>query len=741
MEPLYTESPVGESPFAGPGLLTVSESGNGNESVGPLAMPGLVSPFAEAFGGGDDEEALSSLLNELEDESFEEAVEALVDEAAALQMSAPERETAGGLVDTWSSRLTADADRLLSYLEETFADRTPESVTGAEVDVAASQFLAEATTPASEQFLGGLVSKLKKGLDAVTRVASTVSGAGLGILGRFTGLGQLTGIIRKLIQPLVRRVVSTALGRIPASLRGPATALAQRLGIQIPGTAREIVDEFDQRVASALTAANEAGVERLLAETESAATAPEADPISELDAARARLAEALAAAPPGVAPVVEVEQFIPAVMAAMPMVRLAVRLLGRNRIKGLLAGPIATFIAPFLGGQAAKSLAPHIADAGMRLLHLEHEDPGRLGTEALVSTVEETVRQVLSLPQESLADDVRVSTEVQEAFAEAAARYLPAAVLRTDLDTREESEDGGWVLMPRGRRSAYRYRAWAHPLRVVITRPVARTIVLTNDETLEDHLLEEGVTSWPVPAEVHLYEAVPGTRLGHLVAAWSEYGSEPAGESGDLGELTPETAGLLLGGPGLGSRVLGTRGVTSATVLPGQRFFRVVTPARLPGRRRVRRFAVRLDVTRPQPMLRIHLRIGERLAHHLAAQLDQHAPTQVVATFRRLLGVPARMALARRLARLRALTSLGGPDAPGPDTSRRTRMAAAMAEAMTTAVAKAFPGAGAELARAARDPASGLTLTFAFPFKDRAALAAGAPGEPTLVIRPGHHHD
>jgi hypothetical protein len=292
--------------------------------------------------------------------------------------------------------------------------------------------------------------------------------------------------------------------------------------------------------------------------------------------------------------------------------------------------------------------------------------------------------------------------------------------------------------MPRGRRSAYRYRAWTHPLRVVIARPTARTIVLTNDETLEDHLLEEGVTSWPVPAEVHLYEAVPGTWLGHLTAAGSEYLGEPTGEAGDLGELTPETAGLLLGGPGLGSRVLGTRGVASATVLPGQRFFRVVTPGRLPGRRRVRRFALRLDATGAHPVLRVHLRIGERLAHQLAAQLDQRAPTQVVATFRRLLDAPGRVALGRRLARLRALTS---PGAPGLDAPGRTRMAATLAEAMITAVAKAFPGAGTELARAARDPASGLTITFAFPFKDRAALVAGAPGEPTLVIRPGYHHD
>jgi hypothetical protein len=729
---------MAESPFAGPGLLAERVSDAGADSLGKPPMPGLISPFAEALEGGGEEGAVAALVTELEDESFEDAVEALVDEAAALQLASGESEAPGGLMDAWSARLTADADRLLEHLEEAFAQRSPESVTGAEIDLAASRFLAEATSPAAEQFLGGLASKIKSGLNAV-------AGAGLGVLGRFTGLAQLTGIVRKLVGPLVRRVVATALGRIPASLRGPATALAQRLGVRLPATGGEIADEFDETVARALTATNEAGAERLLAEAEAAVTAPEVDPMEELDAARARLADDLANASPDQPPVVEVERFIPAVMAAMPLIRTAVSLVGRDRIKRMIAGPVATFIAPFVGSQAARSLAPHIADTGMRLLRLEHEDPARLGTEALVSAVEETVRQVMSLPQDSLDVDLRVSTEVQEAFAEAAARYLPAAVLRSDLEARAEAEDGGWVLMPRGGRPAYRFRAWTHPMRVLVARPSARSIVLTSDETLEEQLLEEGVTTWPVQAEVHLYEAVPGTRLGHLAAAEAESSTEISVDTGDLGELTPPVAGLLLGSPALGSRLPGSRATTSTTLRPGQRFFRVRLPGRVPTRRRVHRFALRLDLTGAQPILRVHLRVGERTAQQLVAQLEQHAPTQIVATFRRLMGQPAREALSRRLARLRGLTGSAGAGATArtssPDPDNRIRMANTLVEAMLTALTKAFPAAGGDLARAAQDPASGLTLTFAIPFADRAALAAGTPGEPALVIRPGYHRD
>jgi hypothetical protein len=659
---------------------------------------------------------------------FEEAVQALVDEAASIALSAPESETTGSSLQTWSSRVIAEAERMLDHLDGTFGERPLETLTAAEVEAAASPYLAQASSPATEQFLGGLLNKIKTGISAVTGLASKVAGAGLGVLGKIVGLGPLVAVFRKMVRPLVKRVVSSAMGLVPASLRPAIATLAQKLGVQLPGSAGEIADEFDRHVASALTAPNEAAAERILAEAETVAAEQHADPIRELDAARSQLAEGLAASAPGVAPTVEVEQFIPAVMAAMPLIRTAVRLLGRDRIKNLLAGPIAAFVAPFVG-DAAKALAPSLADAGMKLLSLEYEEPARLGTEALVSTVEETVRQVLSLPEESLAQDVRVSAEVQEAFAEAAARYLPAGVLRADLDS-GESETGGWVLMPRGSRRAYRYRAWAHPIRVLVTRPVARTIVLIDGETLEEQLLEQGTGSWPVQAEVRLYETMPGTQLGHLTAGETASGGEAAFGRDDLGELTPEVAGTLLGAPAMGIR--------PGPPVQGRRYFRVLIPGRPSARRRVHRFAVRLDLTGQQPVLRVHLRIGERTAHALVGQASpagQRTTTAMVATFRQLLGPAARDALARRLRRVRSFASRD------VDQAVWGRMATSMAEAMTTAVAQAMPAVAAELMRAAQDPATGLTVTFTFAFADRAAIPGGALRPPTLVVRPGHHHD
>ncbi|PZF83258.1 hypothetical protein [Jiangella anatolica] len=736
-------TPAMVSPFAGSALRAERPAEPGADES---SLPGLLSPFSisRLEASADDGELFEQLLAELEDEAFDDAVEALVDEAAAVHLTTPwdgEASDRDAQLEAWSARLLDESRRVLDHLEETFAGRTPESVTEDEIELTAAQARTDTMSPAAEQFLGGLVDKVKSGFAKVKSAAAAVARTGLGVLGRITGLGQLTGILKKLVEPLVTRVLNAARNRLPASLRGPAAALAAKLGLRAPETGREVAQDFDRQYAQALTVTDEAAAEDLLLSAADAGRPAGEDPVADLDAARVRLAAELAAAAPGEAPVAPVEQFVPAVTAAMPLVRTAVRLIGRDRVKRLLAEPLAAFIAPFVGRQAAQSLAPPIADTGLRLLRLEHEEPAVLGSEALVSTLEETVRQVVSLPPESLADDVRVAAEVQEAFAEAAARYLPPSVLRADLgEDQAEPEAGGWIMMPRGPRPRYRYRAYTHPYRVLLSRPAARAIVVSGDETLEERLLDDGVGAWPAEVEVQLFEAMPGTLRGHLAAAAGEDGTLSPDE---FGELTPQVAGTLLQRPALGGRpgagaagALGTGGARpGAPATPGQRFFRVVVPGR-PGRaRRVRRLAVRVDLSGPAPRLRVHLRIGERTAHALATQLDRRAHTQVVAAVRRLLGSPARDWLTQRLGRSRALNT---PRPMPPE--RRRALAEALAEGMTTALAKELPAAGPTLARAAQDPAAGLTLTFTFPFAGRAALEAGTPGTPVLAIRPGLRH-
>ena len=148
----------------------------------------------------------------------------------------------------------------------------------------------------------------------------------------------------------------------------------------------------------------------------------------------------------------------------------------------------------------------------------------------------------------------------------------------------------------------------------------------------------------------------------------------------------------------------------------------------VPGRRVVRRrsrIALRLRPQLARPELRVHVRVGERLAHRLAGLLERKDQAEVVATVGRLLGRRVQEAATRRLPRMlgRATRSTVAP-------ARGQALAAHLVEAMKSGLAKELPTQAAAMATAAKDPAPGLTLTFVFAFADQQALASGMPGAP-----------
>ncbi|HEU5266380.1 MAG TPA: hypothetical protein VFU35_06750, partial [Jatrophihabitans sp.] len=145
-------------------------------------------------------------------------------------------------------------------------------------------------------------------------------------------------------------------------------------------------------------------------------------------------------------------------------------------------------------------------------------------------------------------------------------------------------------------------------------------------------------------------------------------------------------------------------------------------------------FALRLDLSGARPQLRVHLRIGERLAHELVDHLHKHQHVKVVNTIRERVGGPVRQALAAALHRLLARRDITLPEGAS------ARIADALAEAIARSVAHQLPAAAAALTAAAKDPAPGVTLTFGFAFADKAALVRGHIGDPTLSIHPGVVH-
>jgi hypothetical protein len=735
------------SPLVGGGLTMTAEV-PAETALWSDEMARLASPFAEGLAAaGASAEAtdpVDELVRELTDDEFDEAVGALVDEIAARHLSSRpswSSESDGpmlgsGEAEEWVAGLAAKADRYLEHLEAQFADRSADELTDDEIDAAIAQLSADDTvTPVEGELFGGFAKKVFSGAKALAKT-------GLKLASGLLPVGKIFAIARKLVPSLLRRVLNKAINRLPRGLQDPARKLAKGLqATAVPGSAAEVAEEFDQSFAEALLAPTEAAADQVLAEADDETMRPTSEPVAALDEARAQLASQLVEATPGEPPVAPIEQFIPAVMAAMPLVRKGIQLLGlRDKIKGILAKGLAALIKDHVGADAARALSPRIAEIGLKMLQLETIDPAGLGAEGLVSALEETIREVVELPDESLDDPLRVQAEVEHAFAKAAARYLPREVLRADVAPFETDDEGAvWVAMPRSTRPRYRYRKCPRVYRERIGRPQARAIVLAGEDTLEERLLDAGVGTWPVEAEVHLYEAMPGTHLGHL-AAFEVDEPREAGEplrTDEFEELTAEAAAALLGRPGLGRQVgrrAGHHG-RGRVLHPGQRLFRLVVPG-VPVRRRQRRLVLRLDTTRPAPVLRLHLRISEREGHNIAAALSSNAHPAVAAQLRTIVGTRLRQRLAERLD-AHSRRALGAPLPEG----RGAALANQLAESMLTTVTKQLPSAAATLGSAARDRAAGLTLTFAYNFVSKAAITTAAPSAPTLTIRPGYRHD
>jgi hypothetical protein len=779
----------------------------------PRENENLYSPFLGAIstpGEVDHVGEFGQLLSQLEDEQFDDAVARLIDEAAALHLASESSWSSSGAapslargeLEAWMSPLAAESDRLL----ETMASR----LVGEDLDTLREpelESLLESMRPDSgflpdafEQFLGGLFNKAK----GLVKGAVNLAKKGIQAVGKILPIGWLLDKLKVLVRPLLRRVLERAVGMLPVSLQPLARRLASQLLGQgesesggAPSQDGNLAREFDIQAASLMFAGGQPEAEGIVAEAEAEAAQPGSSALAELDAARAQLGERLTEMSPGEAPVAELEQFIPAVMAVLPAIRLGISVIGRDKVVGFLAGKIASLIRGQVGPDAAQALARPIVDAGLRMLTLEAPPAGEttLAGEALASATEDTVREVLELPGEAFEDPLRLEAEVREAFGAAVARYVPAARLRPDLEALEAAGGGVWILMPRAARPRYRYKKFSRVFMVPISRQVARAVLTTDGGTLEMMLLDRGVTEWPAHGEVHLYETLPGSHLGHIAQFEAE--TESAADAlGELEPLTPEAAGLLLREPQLGrpwarhqrhdgdehryrrdhrhegnrwaasgiatqplgalpaspqapSPIVtgpGAAGGAHVPVLtdphaaplarplpPAMRMYRVALPG-LPHRATARprkRLHVRFDTSPRTSAIRIHLDLSEREAQQLAEHLGRGDLPGAIASlkhhYHRALPAVLTARLIAKGARLLGTT---------PGNQLASDLASRMTEGVTQALSHHLGHRHHELAEAARNPAQGLTISFAF-LVDPAEMARGQVRRPHITVRPG----
>jgi hypothetical protein len=597
-QPQQTTGWVPASPF-------LQEPSAAAVDIGPASAAPSASrqtPFVDEYVGDEarahpQSRAFASLLGELRDGEFEDALVDLVNETAAVleerfSAEAPDSFTRAEMEEAASrylEPLQQSAERMVDRIAAELDRRGGASLSEEEVDAIADGARAgeAAATPAFEEFLKGIVNKVKKAVKKVSSLMPTNV-----ILGR----------IKKLVKPLLRRVLATAMDKLPAAVRPIAKQLAARfLGGAGPASqaataaaaaadaepepddgdaasvpAGELEHEFDVQLAGYLAEGEQFEAALSVQRALQPAMAANADRLRRLEAARARFARTIVGLEEGEDPRPAVEEFLPAILPALKM---GISIIGRPRVVKFLAGLVANLISKYVGKQPATQLSTALVDTGLRMMTLEA--PLGAGTslagDALAATVEDTInRLVQAAPESAWESTDLLEGFAYEAFERAAAAHFPDPLIREDL--REAvTQPGAWMALPLAS-EAKRYKKYSRVIDAVIT-PQAADAIATFGGTTLGGFLRDGLRisgRRPVKARVHLFEAVPGSTLS-LISLHEKnvrgLGSASREAWSQLHPLTPQAAGFLIGEPGLGTQVAARFLADRNMIAVGQRFY------------------------------------------------------------------------------------------------------------------------------------------------------------------------
>lgn len=649
-----------ETPF-----LEVYEGPLGYEQTPEHEAGPMQSPFVSEYtvGGetvGGAATSYRELLAELYDSELDETLADLVDEADShAQLLGLDEQGANPArveraLEQWLEPLRQDAEALLESMGEALDGTQTESMSDSELDELLDRFEPQEASggPVFEDFLKKVWKKAKSAVKGAVKLAKK----GIAAVGKILPIGFILKKLKALVKPLLTRVLKIALNKLPAAVRPAAAQLAKRfLGVQAEDSEldesaqmespaapdlRALQLGFDTEVASLLLAPAEPELEAFAAEATVEAERLDDSSLTELDHARERFISGVMELEDGEDPTPLVEQFVPAILGAL---RLGISVIGRSKVVGFLAKFLGRLIAPYVGPTMTPPLSKAIVDAGLRLMTLEAgedeaptADP-RLAAEAFAALVEDTVARVSELEEDELEDEGIIEEVAFEGFHRAARGQFPAQVLRRGAVAGRSG--GVWLAMPR--RTRPRYRKYSRVLDITISPEAAALVNTRAGQNLATFLRDRFGRTGPVRARVHLYQAVPGTRLGRIARAErSVPGLGPAAVRGrtELHPLTREAAGALLGEPELGEDVSEAFLDELAPAAVGQRFYYLevaggrpsATGTSPPGTQHPRISKTSAAIDTPRGELRVAIYLGEAQAQDIAAQLRRNEPLGAV---------------------------------------------------------------------------------------------------------------
>lgn len=697
-------------------------------------------------------EAYAAFVGQLHDEEFDEALYELQSHARTLHdeqlAMGSSRAEADRQLGQQFSRLIQESEAAVDAMARQFGSRDEASLAEHEFDSFLDTYAPAAPQePEFENFFGKLVKKIGK----VAKAAASTAWKGI----KTVALGPILNSLKSLLKPLLNSVLQRAIGALPALVQPAARKLAEKLGFAAPapapsaepapaesagspvqatsaGNVEDVQEEFNAQLASAFLAQDEVELNMEVAQVRSRAASGASPVFAQLDDAREQFIRELNELEAGESAEPYIQNFVPALL---PALRMGLRLVGRQRVVDFLAKLLAKLVAKLTGPEQAPALSKAIVNAGLKLLNLEMSEAEQagLGAAAVAATVEETLTRVASLPDYVLDNQELLQGFALEAFEQAAAANLPAlfseSTYRQRPELLEAGVNAGWVSMPlRGRK---RYKRCTRVFKARVSPHLAEEVDSFDGAPLAEYFqdllgLPEGAE---VEAEVHLYEALPGTSLADIAHGERETlgpGLSDTANAAQLHPLTPQAAAVLLGKPGLG------RGSASAldgrNLAAGQRLYHLAIPGRRPlsaaGRshrpRLRRRLHLKLRLDSIQDQVQVCLFLSEVKAQKLALRLQQQANAGAAA-------VGLRRWVAPRLARIfsgaapRHLQVVHAGLRPGQPAGAALRnlprsmaeaFAARMQEWLVQGFAQFIQTQSPRLLAAAQDPADGLSLRF-----------------------------
>lgn len=749
-----------------------------------------VTPFSHGAAAEDREVLLGELISELTTSELSEALGELAQEWSGIHaehaslggmevLSGSLREAAM-IVGRRSDELAVQTELYLEAMAELAGDRTATTMTEAEVATLLEQMesipLPAGVTPVQEQFFKAIGRAVGRAVRGVVRLA----GKGLAFVGKLATapLRFIFSRLGKLVRPLLRRVLTWAISRLPVPLQPLATQLRRRLfGAEVAGGGGEfetlqatgewnthetggawvhedelaaelageatwrgqlpavaeagsLEAEFNSLVARYLTSEQEAEFEQYEAEFEATTSEYEAAAgAQELDAARVRLITELAGLREGESAAPVIERFLPVVL---PVLRIGVRLIGRRRVVNFLAGLLGKLIQPLVGAQLAQPLSQAVVDAGLRIFTLEMTETDRqlAGPAAVASVVEDTVRRLAELGNEVFEDNNRLHTEAIVAFNEAVAQSVPSSLLRGDLTARETpgNDNATWLLRPR----VYWYRKYARIFDVVLTPQMADAIMTFGGLRVGAQLRADGARL-PVRTRVHLYETLPGTYLSRIAALERQVpGMSPDGWR-RFHPLSITAAGVLLGEPGLGRDVDARFTNDRNLVAAGQRVFYL----ELPGGSGSDRFGtasqafVTLDARPARNAVRLFIYLSEADAQAIASRARQNNTTAFVIALRAAFGAAVHSLRQSPRSRVTILKEFAGENEAGGGIASAIggKIVDAVVQRLIDAAVRLATdyvrAKGDEFVRAADSRANGVTVIVTLPAQGLSTIMRG----------------